>query len=638
MKQTPNINLPILEQGDKYLKETQNEAFSVIDREIAGLNSAISVLDNVEGSIVDTKSDVETLKNETNTLKASLNDMASNVIPNIQTSLDTIENDKINKISKLVYKKEGLSWADSIQQIEDEANQLYLSEGVKVKLKFPENELIEIDKTIYKKSGVDWVGSCKIKRISSDTSNLWALVVAENQSNFIIDNISFENLGHEIAYNISQSWSINKRNCCIHTYKCDDFTISNCNFTKYSEGIVNTGCKRYSIINNKLNANVQGKSIEQFLDDSYVSIAGSQTGDIVGWVLGQEANLYNEDFIISNNHCLSVGLRIGIEVMTQSATHSRGIISNNIIKGLHHGIKLYKGTYGELSNAVTNVKQCIIVNNQLSYCREVGIYIRANIGVLCNGNFISYCGLFNTGAGTSFGGIVLRISAETTDTNSSLDAGNFVTNNYVYNCGKSTGKEVIPYGIQVRNASAKISNNYVVQDAEYITKKGMGILIGMGDNSQNSFISNNKIVNFANGIRVDNPGSTIENLQTILGNNITACLNGIITDCNSNVNTKIVVKDNVMYDVNNGVAIRKTLNARILSNYIEKATGSAILIQSGCFEDNTDRTGATTVVSNNVIENAVKSHEVRETVDGDTTFAGRCKYWANDLVDGIVKP
>lgn len=88
MKQTPNINLPILEQGDKYLKETQNEAFSVIDREIAGLNSAISSLDNAEGSIIDTKNDVETLKNETNMLKASLNDMASNVIPNIQTSLE----------------------------------------------------------------------------------------------------------------------------------------------------------------------------------------------------------------------------------------------------------------------------------------------------------------------------------------------------------------------------------------------------------------------------------------------------------------------------------------------------------------------------------------------------------------------
>ena len=91
MKQTPNINLPILEQGDKYLKETQNEAFSVIDREIAGLNRKIETLDNAEGSIIDTKNDVETLKNETNTLKASLNDMESNVIPNIQTSLDNVE-------------------------------------------------------------------------------------------------------------------------------------------------------------------------------------------------------------------------------------------------------------------------------------------------------------------------------------------------------------------------------------------------------------------------------------------------------------------------------------------------------------------------------------------------------------------
>lgn len=106
MKQTPNINLPILEQGDKYLKETQNEAFSVIDREIAGLNSAISVLDNVEGSIIDTKSDVETLKNETNTLKASLETMTYYVTPEMFGSISDGVNDDavaINEaLSKLV--------------------------------------------------------------------------------------------------------------------------------------------------------------------------------------------------------------------------------------------------------------------------------------------------------------------------------------------------------------------------------------------------------------------------------------------------------------------------------------------------------------------------------------------------------
>lgn len=80
MKQTPNINLPILEQGDKYLKETQNEAFRVIDSEIAGLNRKIEKLDNVESSIIDTKSDVKTLKNETNTLKASLNEILNALV------------------------------------------------------------------------------------------------------------------------------------------------------------------------------------------------------------------------------------------------------------------------------------------------------------------------------------------------------------------------------------------------------------------------------------------------------------------------------------------------------------------------------------------------------------------------------
>ena len=160
MKQTPNINLPILEQGDKYLKETQNEAFSVIDREIAGLNSAISVLDNVEGSIIDTKNDVETLKNETNTLKASLNDIASNVIPNIQTSLDT-NTSELNSIFVNVkfppkeWNLEGLKGYNNVN--DDERLKLIISKATSlfdnVKLYFPNgnyllNSLVIIPKGV----------------------------------------------------------------------------------------------------------------------------------------------------------------------------------------------------------------------------------------------------------------------------------------------------------------------------------------------------------------------------------------------------------------------------------------------------------------------------------------------------------
>lgn len=59
MLQTPNINLPILQSGDKYLKETQNEAFRTIDTEIRGLSEAVRSLDNVDGSIIETREQLE---------------------------------------------------------------------------------------------------------------------------------------------------------------------------------------------------------------------------------------------------------------------------------------------------------------------------------------------------------------------------------------------------------------------------------------------------------------------------------------------------------------------------------------------------------------------------------------------------
>ena len=62
MIQTENINLPILQEGDKYSKDIQNQAFRDIDREIKGLNDRVKILDNVEGSIIETKEDVESLK------------------------------------------------------------------------------------------------------------------------------------------------------------------------------------------------------------------------------------------------------------------------------------------------------------------------------------------------------------------------------------------------------------------------------------------------------------------------------------------------------------------------------------------------------------------------------------------------
>lgn len=79
MIQTENIKLPILQQGDKYSKEIQNQAFIDIDREIKGLSDRIELLDNVEGSIVDTINDLNTVKSKVNTLESSISSNTSNL-------------------------------------------------------------------------------------------------------------------------------------------------------------------------------------------------------------------------------------------------------------------------------------------------------------------------------------------------------------------------------------------------------------------------------------------------------------------------------------------------------------------------------------------------------------------------------
>ena len=55
MKFSENLNLPILQDGDKYSKEIQNEAFNTIDKECTNIKntikSALDINDDVIGSI-----------------------------------------------------------------------------------------------------------------------------------------------------------------------------------------------------------------------------------------------------------------------------------------------------------------------------------------------------------------------------------------------------------------------------------------------------------------------------------------------------------------------------------------------------------------------------------------------------------
>ena len=99
MKQTENLQLPILQNGDKYTKETQNEAFKKVDLHLGGLAKRVNNIvasggeSNIE--IVDARRD-----NNTGVVYNTLGeriDTVSEKINSVNEQFDTIETEKATK-------------------------------------------------------------------------------------------------------------------------------------------------------------------------------------------------------------------------------------------------------------------------------------------------------------------------------------------------------------------------------------------------------------------------------------------------------------------------------------------------------------------------------------------------------------
>lgn len=177
MIQTENINLPILQEGDKYSKDIQNQAFRDIDREIKGLNDRVKILDNVEGSIIETKEDVEALKiNKADTITTNNKfEQTNQQINKINEQLEHIENNDIKRIdSELESLKQSTSSISSIEQ--------------KVNVQFP-SEISELNRSITSLTNDYATINKKVSTINSDLSSKGAEIstlktnVNQNTSN-----------------------------------------------------------------------------------------------------------------------------------------------------------------------------------------------------------------------------------------------------------------------------------------------------------------------------------------------------------------------------------------------------------------------------------------------------------------------
>lgn len=107
MRFSENLNLPILQDGDKYSKEIQNEAFNTIDKECTNIKNTIkSILDinddvtdaiKTLGNISEELSDLKEKQNEDYYELLESNNYIGNKITDIDSQLDTIKTNKVDK-------------------------------------------------------------------------------------------------------------------------------------------------------------------------------------------------------------------------------------------------------------------------------------------------------------------------------------------------------------------------------------------------------------------------------------------------------------------------------------------------------------------------------------------------------------
>ena len=73
MKFSENLNLPILQDGDKYSKEIQNEAFNTIDKECTNINNTIKSILDINDDVTDAIKTLGDISEELSDLKEKQN-------------------------------------------------------------------------------------------------------------------------------------------------------------------------------------------------------------------------------------------------------------------------------------------------------------------------------------------------------------------------------------------------------------------------------------------------------------------------------------------------------------------------------------------------------------------------------------
>ena len=372
MIQTENINLPILQEGDKYSKDIQNQAFRDIDREIKGLNDRVKILDNVEGSIIETKEDVEALKiNKADTI----------------TTNNKFEqtNQQINKINEQL---------DNNMQHIDSSLKKYV-EGEEIRNTFFEDKTYDID--TFKLDGGKCVlmGNGKIKTTIKSNSTVEYLQPFQivNKDTITIKDLTFETPctpNGESVLLIKDSSDILIENITLITTggysiyfeNCTDIVIKGCKLNKGSlwfkdcENVIIDGNTFKNTFYDSVKA--QGNNFK-IINNNFI---GSQADAIDCYTNGQNVVIANN--YIENCSVMSIQLKSVIRdnggvgeggSSDVDGYNNRVLVANNIIKNSPYGVnvKLDDLRINPVNNIDDMPKYIKIIGNLIENCNR-GIY------------------------------------------------------------------------------------------------------------------------------------------------------------------------------------------------------------------------------------------------------------------------
>ena len=491
--------------------------------------------------------------------------------------------------------------------------------------------------SVLKKANSDWKLSGQITYDPSVTT-AFALVYAVDVNNWSIDSSSFQAARHE-TITVTSSAAENL-NSCISVERCNDWTIDKCKLNKYGVGIFYSECNNFSITNNKCFGDT-GKNVLTYETGTFTPFSSnSGTGDIVSDQQLGVVTPPSENFVISNNTCISIGLDIGINVCTQAYKRTPGIVNSNVVMGQYAGIQVYKGTLTDPGTTETYQRNIIITNNLVTFTYQQGIYIRLTFGCLLQGNIVRKANMngVTSETGAPYGGIVTRVSISAQGggvvSDVGNDVGNLITGNMVLDTGRSSIGAMA--GIQVRTESTVVTNNFVAQSEElYGSTPTVGLGIYVADDVVNFDVSRNTVQNFFVGVEVARSAWSTDKRSRVTVNKISNILIGI----NLNTFMPLNVTDNKIDNFTSGIIVRKTAYVTISNNILSNGT-DGIKLSSGNYHSDIDsrsalRIGQTTIIKDNIYQDVATPHAIAETSGIDAFFFSRCAVFRNEIIDGM---